>query len=239
MTNLKDRFKSKKIKYISDISVSILLSTMFLCPLFIFSRNNVSYANSLDKQVAAINDPQLEKLEEKLNNGINVLSTNDDNINVYSEEAEGHSPSYSSHIEETPVVEVFEEQTTYESIKVVVSYYTSLAGENGGYAGLNAIGGELSETSIAIPRPNSNSLIQYGTVIEFDDLGEAYMEDYNGNHLTRVADDTGNPNHIYIKGDGTYRVDVFCPRLKGESDSEYKQRVLKYGKHRTTARVIN
>ena len=238
MKNLKGTIKSKKLKYISDISVSILLSTIFLCPLILLSRDNLSYAHSLDdEQNVALSNSQI--LEEKLNNGINVMSNNADNILVNELSEEGHSPSPRYTIDKTQSVEVFEEQQNYESIEVVVSYYTSLAGENGGYAGLNAIGGELSETSIAIPRPNSNSLIQYGTVIEFDDLGEAYMEDYNGNHLTRVADDTGNPNHIYIKGDGTYRVDVFCPRLKGESDSEYKQRVLKYGKHRTTARVIN
>lgn len=131
-----------------------------------------------------------------------------------------------------------EDKEEYVEIDVIVSYYTSSADENGGYTGMNALGGRLTETSVAIPRPKENSLVQYGTVIEFDDLGEAYMDDYNGKHLTRIADDCGNVNHIRIREDGVYRMDIYCPRFKNESISEYKKRVISYGKYSTTAKVL-
>ena len=137
--------------------------------------------------------------------------------------------------EEVPVEENNEE---YVEINVVVSYYTGVDDENGGYEGMNALGGRLTETSIAIPRPRENSLVKYGTIIEFDDLGESYMNDYNGKHLTRIADDCGNVKHIRIREDGVYRMDIYCPRFKNESISEYKKRVTSYGKYSTTAKVL-
>lgn len=63
------------------------------------------------------------------------------------------------------------------------------------------------------------------------------MEDYEGKYLIRIADDTGNPSHIRKMEDGTYRLDVFCPRLPNETDADYHKRVNAYGKTKTTIKV--
>lgn len=244
MKNLKDRFNETNIKYISNIVCASILSAILIFPFFINNKSNISYAHDISEQGILNDDSAFNQLNEKINNGIKLAKNNTDNIIVPSTtpdntDLEVVAPMSYSYEEEIPTTEVFEEQDDSDYIDVVVSYYTSLAGENGGYAGLNAIGGELTGTSVAIPKPNSDSLVQYGSVLEFNDLGDAYMQDYDGKYLTRVADDTGNPNHIYIKHDGTYRLDVFCPRLEGETDYEYRKRVVNYGKHKTTARIVN
>lgn len=124
----------------------------------------------------------------------------------------------------------------YIDIDVEVTYYTGLASENGSKnAGKNAIGGYLSNTSIAIPR--KDDLVKYGTKIEFSNLGKKYMDDYNGKHLIRIADDCGRPKHIRVREDGVYRMDVYCPRIGNETDDEYWSRVDSYGKYKTTAKV--
>lgn len=131
-----------------------------------------------------------------------------------------------------------EEKKDYVMIDVIVSYYTSVEEENGnGLEGRNAIGGYLSNTSIAIPRVTENSIVKYGSVIEFEDLGEAYMKDYNGKYLKRIADDCGSPKHIRIREDGVYRMDIYCPKFPNESKSQYIKRVNNYGKYKTTAKV--
>lgn len=123
----------------------------------------------------------------------------------------------------------------YITLDVVVSYYTSLPEENGvNYGGRNAVGGYLSSTSIAIPR---NGIIKYGMTVEFESLGETYMKDYNGQYLTRIADDCGSPKHIRVREDGVYRMDIYCPKFSYESDEQYKARVNNYGKYRTTCKV--
>ena len=114
-----------------------------------------------------------------------------------------------------------EEKKEYIEVKAICTFYTSLASCNGDNAGRNAIGGYLSETSIAIPRKS----MPYGTMIEVKGVG------------VRYADDCGSKKHIRIMEDGTYRFDVYVSRIKGESDSQYKKRVTNYGKFETTAKI--
>ena len=114
-----------------------------------------------------------------------------------------------------------EEKKEYIEVKAICTFYTSLASCNGDNLGLTASGKYLSNTSIAIPRKS----MPYGTKIEVEGIG------------TRYADDCGSTKHIRIMEDGTYRFDVYMPRIKGESDSQYKKRVVSYGKLETTAKI--
>lgn len=73
--------------------------------------------------------------------------------------------------------------------------------------------------------------------MEFKEFAPKYMQDYNGQYLVRIADDTGSPNHIRKLDNGIYRLDVFCPKFPNETDSEYYNRVSSYGKTETTFRI--
>lgn len=110
----------------------------------------------------------------------------------------------------------------YEEIDVVATFYTSLEECNGeGNAGKNAIGGELVATSLAVPRDS----IPFGTKVYIEGIG------------LRIADDVGNPEYIKINPNGSYRLDVFMERIPGETDKQYKARIMRMGVVRTTAKV--
>lgn len=114
------------------------------------------------------------------------------------------------------------EYEEYVEVDCELTFYTSLAVCNSAEnVGKNAIGGYLTETSIAIPR---NSM-PFGTKVEIDGYG------------VRYADDVGHKDYIKIKEDGTYRFDIFIPRLDGESDETYHKRIMNMGRVRTTAKI--
>lgn len=128
-----------------------------------------------------------------------------------------------------------DEKQNYEEYNAIVSYYTYLPECTGSGLGITASGKKVSETSVAIPR--KDNVLKFGTKIEFKTLAPQYMKDYNSKYLTRIADDTGNSNYIRKMEDGTYRLDVFCPKLPNETDKEYHKRVYSYGKTETKIKV--
>lgn len=112
----------------------------------------------------------------------------------------------------------------FKEVNVRVSFYTSLASENGGYAGKNAIGGKLKIGSVSAPKS-----VPFGSTISIPD-----MQKYLG--ITDfTVDDRGGA--IYIRDDGTYKLDVYVPRKQGESDSEYFNRVNNLGIVNTKAKI--
>lgn len=112
----------------------------------------------------------------------------------------------------------------HKTVSAELTFYTSLASCNGeANVGRNAIGGFLSSTSIAIPRGS----MPFGTHIYIEGVG------------MRIADDVGHPNYIRIKDDGTYIFDIYCPRLNGENDDDYKSRIMSYGRVKTKARIYD
>ena len=126
------------------------------------------------------------------------------------------------------------ENNKYITKNVIVSYYTNLPEEGGGL-GITASGKKLSNKSLAIPR--NDNLLKFGMEIEFDSLAPQYMKDYNGKYLKRIADDTGNPKYIKKIDNNTYKLDVYCPKLPNESNSEYKKRVTSYGITKTKIKI--
>lgn len=114
----------------------------------------------------------------------------------------------------------------YVEVPCELTFYTDMAICNGQNAGKNAIGGVLSQTSIAVPSIDGKPIIPYGTRI---DIGSQYG--------MRIADDTGNEKYIRVKKDGTIIFDVFIPRLKGENDRDYKARIMNMGRIKTTAKI--
>lgn len=125
-----------------------------------------------------------------------------------------------------------EENIGYE-VDALLTFYTDLASCNSyENKGKNAIGGYLTKTSIAIPRKS----MPFGSEITLSSLPNSLVSDY-GDSVTykRIADDVGSTKYIKINSNGSYRLDVFCPRLYGETDREYKARINSYGVHSTTA----
>ena len=90
-------------------------------------------------------------------------------------------------------------------IRITMTFYGDGAEENGGYAGITAYGDKLVAGVVA-----SNHYPR-GTQFEFN--GQIY-----------TVNDTGGSNFY-----SPNRLDVFVPRLKGESKKEYDKRISDYG----------
>ncbi len=94
-----------------------------------------------------------------------------------------------------------------DEIDIVLTFYTSLAEENGGYAGINCTGGKLTPGMVA------NNVLPLGTEINTSEFGTLTVSDRGGNNFDTI-----------------HRLDVFIARNDGESDWEYKKRVNDMGK---------
>lgn len=123
------------------------------------------------------------------------------------EEAKARSVSAQQPVSET--------QGNKIQVNIVATFYSALGEENGGYAGINALGGKLKQGSLAVPKD-----IPLGS--------KFYIEGY-GNF---VADDRGGA--IKRIDSNTIKVDIFVPRISGESDSTYRKRVNNMGRVNTT-----
>lgn len=97
-----------------------------------------------------------------------------------------------------------------DNITIIATAYTSAAEENGGYAGMNAIGGSLGAGCIAAPKD-----IPFQTKIRISGLGVFNVED-RGGAIVRVNEDT-------------IRVDVWM--------NSYRE-AMKFGKRVYKGRII-
>ena len=128
----------------------------------------------------------------------------------------------------TEVVHKAENDTiNYKKIKCELTFYTDTASCNGSSSCLTASGEYLNTKTIAVPRQENSTkpIYPFGTKVEIEGYGE------------KLVQDTGNPNYLKIKNDGTVIIDVFIPRNSGESDGQYLQRVRSMGRVQTTAKV--
>lgn len=128
--------------------------------------------------------------------------------------------------EEVEPEEIIEEKN-YIEIKCELTFYTDLASCNGDNSKLTASGAKLNNKTLAVPRKKDSTkpVFPFGTKVEIDGYGE------------RTVEDTGNPKYLKQKSDGTYIFDVFMARNKGETDKQYKARIMSYGRVQTTAKV--
>lgn len=111
-------------------------------------------------------------------------------------------------------------EPNYKEVKAICTFYTSLASENGGYAGRTANNGYLSSTSIAAPKD-----IPFGTKIDLGQFG------------TKIVDDRGSSAHIRWIDSNTIRLDVYVPQNKGETAQAYYERVNELGKVEVSAKI--
>jgi 3D (Asp-Asp-Asp) domain-containing protein len=99
-------------------------------------------------------------------------------------------------------------------IILTLTYYGDGAEENGGYAGITAWGEKLSGGMVA------SNVYPRGTEFVLE-TGEVYT----------VADRGGS------NFNNSNRLDVFVPRLKGETDAEYNKRISDYGVRKVKAYI--
>lgn len=120
-----------------------------------------------------------------------------------------------------------ETSNSYKIINVELTFYTSLASCCGNNLGITASGVKLNNMTIAVPRKvnSTKPMYNFGTIIEINGYGKKRVED------------TGNPKYLKIKPDGRIIIDIFIPREQGESDVEYRKRILNMGRVHTTAKV--
>lgn len=128
-------------------------------------------------------------------------------------------------IQQEEVVEL--EEVKYKEINCELTFYTSLSSCNGDDSMLTASSVKLNPMTVAVPRKQGSKkpVFPFGTKIYIEGIGE------------RIVEDTGNPNYLKVKDDGTYILDVYVPRNKGEDDKTYHRRVLALGRVNTTAKV--
>lgn len=101
-------------------------------------------------------------------------------------------------------------------VTITLTFYGDGADENGGYAGLNAYSQKLSAGMVAsnvYPRGTQFQLPS-GQILEVQDKGGSHFNSYN-------------------------RLDVFVPRLSGESDDAYARRISKLGRKTITMYKLN
>lgn len=101
------------------------------------------------------------------------------------------------------------------NIDIVLTFYTSLAEENGGYRGINCMGQKL------IPGMVANNVLPLGTEIYTSEFGTLTVSDRGGNNFNTI-----------------HRLDVYIPRNNGESDSDYLKRVNDMGKVKVNGYII-
>lgn len=118
------------------------------------------------------------------------------------------------------------ENISYTEYNVELTFYTDTYSCNGRFDKLTASGALLNPSTIAVPRQSSNNrpIFPFGTKVEIEGIG------------TRYVQDTGSRNYIKIKSDGTIILDVFVPRIAGESDSQYLKRVRNMGRVKSVAK---
>jgi 3D (Asp-Asp-Asp) domain-containing protein len=107
----------------------------------------------------------------------------------------------------------------YKEVNLILTFYTSLPGETNG-KGITASGKKIEYGMIACNQ------LPFGTQIETNEYGILTVEDKGSSkHFPRINDDT-------------YRIDVFIPRNKDETNKQYKQRVLAMGVQRITGKIL-
>ena len=164
-----------------------------------------------DKLIEAVKEMslQLEESDKKIKELESQVNTNTSNIKKL------QATNLEKQKQAKASIKSNTTQTTGTPIKMKLTFYGDFASENGGYAATDAQGNKLVAGTVA------SNAYSFGTKFTFN--GQTFtVKDRGGSSLN-------NPN----------KLDVFVPRLSGESDSAYKKRILQYGVKTVTAHKIN
>lgn len=96
-----------------------------------------------------------------------------------------------------------------------LTFYSGLACENSKYGAVNCKGVKLFDGIVA------NNVLPYGTKIKLEGWGNVEVLDVGGSNF-----------------DTPHRLDVYVPRIEGESDNEYYNRVQRMGRVKVQGKII-
>ena len=119
--------------------------------------------------------------------------------------------------EERPAHQRWLEQNTKT---LVLTYYGRTVNECGNDLGITASGKKVQSGMVASP-----PCLSFGTQIQIGD--NVY-----------VVEDRGHPDFIKQNNDGSIRLDVYIPRLSGESTAQYEKRVNDMGVKRVQGVIL-
>ena len=102
----------------------------------------------------------------------------------------------------------------------VLTYYGSTVNECGNDLGITASGKKVQSGMVAAP-----PCLSFGTQVQIGDT-------------IYTVEDRGHPDFIKQNDDGSIRLDVFVPRLDGESTTHYENRVNNMGVKRVNGVII-
>lgn len=102
----------------------------------------------------------------------------------------------------------------------LLTYYGLLSSECGNTKGITASGKRISRGMIASPPQ-----LKFGTKIMIE--GNEY-----------VVEDRGSSKYIKVNNDGSIRLDVYLPKIDGESDNEYYKRIQSKGVRKVKGYII-
>lgn len=192
----------------------LLLSGLILCSQQYPTKNIINTNNTISdikkEEVATVSDTT--KVEEKQVAETSSKVQEDPKVSIDNSKTSTTLSRGSSTV--TP------EPKKGRKVEFILSFYTSLAEENGNQT-LTASGKKLSNEMVA------SNVYKLGTKIDLGKYGTVSVEDRGGNHFN-------SPN----------RLDVFVPRIRKsngrwESDAEYKRRVLNLGRVKIVGYVMN
>ena len=102
----------------------------------------------------------------------------------------------------------------------VLTYYGLLESECGNTKGITASGKKISRGMIASPPQ-----LKFGTRIMIED------NEY-------VVEDRGSSKYIKVNNDGSIRLDVYLPRINGETDAQYNKRIQSQGVKKVQGYIV-
>lgn len=168
-----------------------------------------------NKQVESLKKKKLEHIEtiDKLNDELKVSNRINIELKKVNDDLVNKVKSLEKELKELKEKEYTTKARSIGQgtpVTITMTFYGDFAHENGGYAGIDCNGNKLVAGTVA-----SNYYPQ-GTQFEFN--GQIYtVRDRGGSNFN-------NAN----------RLDVFVPRLKNESDSDYSKRIRHYGRKTVT-----
>lgn len=113
-------------------------------------------------------------------------------------------------------------------VTLALTFYTDTHDENGGWGGYVANNKKIAPGMVA-----SGPQLKFGTEIYIPSFGKN-IAGLEGRNLF-VVEDSMLEKESYKTNGADYRIDIYVPRLPGEDDEPYKQRVNSYGRYNVKA----
>lgn len=188
---------------VKGLILTIILLIGLLNIKYLYTQNNTKQIHSINEErqlkpvVQTVKPKNENTTQEKANNN---TDTNKQQVDIHKEPIE-KQPSRGGNIN--------------IPIDITLTFYSSLAVENGGFTGINCSGKKLTPGTVA------NNVLPLGTKIYTEEFGTLTVEDRGGDNFDTI-----------------HRLDVYVPRERGENDTDYLRRVNNMGRVKVTGYMV-